>query len=252
MRARAFVPFKRRGAKSRLHPFLSERERERLAVCMLKDVLSALSHSPSVAAVEILTRDGLSELSEMRAEISDLHMRIPLIFKEERGKGLNDALNAALKSFSDAEGCEKFSFFVLMADLPLISAEHIEELLRFNEDIVLVPGRRGGTNAIVLRGEAIRKFEFRYKRISIIEHIQEAKMLGLPTRIHDSFFFSTDIDEVGDLIDLLTFGTGFAAAYLREIGVFVTSRHGWLSLVRERKVQAHQSEMKEEQAKEIE
>lgn len=235
MRAKAVVPFKRRGAKSRLHPFLSEEERERLAVCMLKDVLSALSQSPSVAAVEILTRDGLNELSELRAEISALRLKIPLNFKEEREKGLNDALNAALKAFSDAEECEKFSFFVLMADLPLISAEHIEELLRFNEDIVLVPGRRGGTNAIVLRGEAVKKFEFRYKRISIIEHIQEAEMLGLPTRIHDSFFFSTDIDEVGDLVDLLTFGTGFAAAYLREIGVFAISRHGWVSLVRERK-----------------
>jgi len=233
MRAKAVVPFKRRGAKSRLHPFLSEEERERLAVCMLKDVLSALSQSPSVAAVEILTRDGLSD--ELRAEISALRLKIPLNFKEEREKGLNDALNDALKAFSDAEECEKFSFFVLMADLPLISAEQIEELLRSDANIVLVPGRRGGTNAIVLRGEAVKKFEFRYKRISIIEHIQEAEMLGLSTRIHDSFFFSTDIDEVGDLVDLLTFGTGFAAAYLREIGVFAISRHGWVSLVRERK-----------------
>ncbi|MCK4476860.1 MAG: hypothetical protein KAU16_09055, partial [Methanophagales archaeon] len=44
-KVKAIIPFKKEGAKSRLGRVLSEKEREELAVRMLKDVLVALSES---------------------------------------------------------------------------------------------------------------------------------------------------------------------------------------------------------------
>jgi 2-phospho-L-lactate guanylyltransferase (CobY/MobA/RfbA family) len=60
-----------------------------------------------------------------------------------------------------------------------------------------------------------------------LKHIETAKRRDLSYAIHDSFFISTDIDEVGDLIELLIHGGGgsrsrsFSAEYLRGIGISI-------------------------------
>jgi 2-phospho-L-lactate guanylyltransferase len=58
-----------------------------------------------------------------------------------------------------------------------------------------------------------------------LKHIETARRRDLSYAIHDSFFISTDIDEVDDLIELLIHGggrsRGFSAEYLRGIGVSI-------------------------------
>ncbi|MCW3136223.1 MAG: 2-phospho-L-lactate guanylyltransferase [Canidatus Methanoxibalbensis ujae] len=225
MCAKAVLPFKWKGAKSRLHPFLSVREREELALCMLKDVLHALSLSDVEEAV-VIVRGDAEQLRENVIEPSNLRLE----FREDFGE-LNEVLKGVVLGDVDETSDETSSerseresrVLVMMSDLPLVRNVHINDVLRCDADIVIVPGRRGGTNAISLRNpNAASIFSFSCG-ISFLEHMKCAEKRGMSVCIYDSFFFSTDIDEVGDLIDLIVFGNGFASEYLRKIGVFISA-----------------------------
>ena len=203
---KAIIPFKKEGAKTRLGGVLSEREREELAVRMLKDVLVALSES------EIEEAGIISTCSEEEM-IEDLNLKQKLkLTVREDGRGLNEVLNEEIKD-------EKEPVLIIMADVPLATPESINEIISREEDVVITPGREGGTNALFLRKPY--KFAVSYYGISCLKHIETAKRRDLSYAIHDSFFISTDIDEVDDLIELLIHGRGFSAEYLHKIGVYL-------------------------------
>jgi len=65
-------------------------------------------------------------------------------------------------------------------------------LVSTNADIVIAPGRMGGTNAIFIRDPA--SFHVDYYGASFLKHLKIAS--GLHTEVFDSFNISTDIDEV--------------------------------------------------------
>jgi 2-phospho-L-lactate guanylyltransferase len=176
------VPFKERNAKSRLAALLSEEERDEFARRMLRDVTSSLRDS---------VVDGFMMLSE---------------------DGLNESINGILS-------CRNEETLIVMPDLPLITAENIDEIVAHEEEIVIAPGRRGGTNVLFIRSP--RRFHVDYHGLSFLDHLKIARENGLSTGIYDSFLASTDIDEVDDLIDLLTHGNGYAAQYLSEIGILL-------------------------------
>ncbi len=174
---KAIVPYKIKGGKSRLSPFLSPSEREKLAEHMLDDVVSTLS--------------GL-EVSIVREE------------------GLNAVLNKIIVNSTEP-------VLIIMPDLPLISVEHIQDIISSKEDVVISPGRGGGTNILFLRSPST--FRVDYHGASFLKHLQIAKDKGLLTRVYESFYASCDIDEVDDLAELIIHGLGKAAEYLRSIGV---------------------------------
>jgi 2-phospho-L-lactate guanylyltransferase len=209
MDVKAIIPFKKEGAKSRLERFLSESEREELALTMLKDVLAALSQS-KLDHVEIITTGSLGELAE-EVPVNATEAMLTVSVRED-DRELNEALNAVLTK-------EKEPVLILMADLPLTTPESINELIAHEEDVAIVPGRKGGTNALFLR----KPYEFlvSYYGTSYLAHRETAKQRNLSHAVYDSFFISTDIDEVEDLIELLIHGDGFAADYLRSLGVFL-------------------------------
>ena len=227
---KAIIPFKKEGAKSRLGQFLSESEREELAVNMLKDVLRALSES-EIEEVEIIATgswEGIPEEAQASGAV-DSKSTLGLTVKvREDKRGLNETLNELIAK-------EREPVLILMADVPLTTPESINELLAHEEDVVIVPGRKGGTNALFLR----RPYDFllSYYGLSFLKHIETAKRRNLSHAVYDSFFISTDIDEVEDLIELLIHGNGFSADYLRRIGIFIRvdkeAKIG-VSLVRER------------------
>ena len=207
MDVKAIIPFKKEGAKSRLGRFLSESEREALALKMLKDVLAALSTS-KIDKVELLTTGSADELADevpVNANKTTLTVRV-----RQDYRGLNEALNAVLTE-------EKEPVLILMADVPLTTPESINELIAHEEDVVIAPGRKGGTNALFLRKP--HEFFVSYYGTSYLAHRETAKQRNLSHAVYDSFFISTDIDEVEDLIELLIHGNGFAADYLRSLGV---------------------------------
>lgn len=209
---KAIIPLKKEGAKSRLGHFLSESEREELAVSMLKDVLVALSES-EIEDVEIISRcsqGGVAEEAQVNGALDLISKSKLRVDVKEDERGLNEVLNDAITK-------EKEPVLILMADLPLATPESINEIIEHEKDVVIVPGRKGGTNALFLR----RPYAFfvSYYGMSFSKHIETAKQRNLSHAVCDSFFISTDIDEVEDLIELLIHGNGFAADYLRRIGV---------------------------------
>jgi len=209
---KAIIPFKKEGAKSRLGQFLSDRERAELAIMMLKDVLTALSNS-EIAKIEIISTGSWDEIAEevnvaeIQANAAPAKLTVSV---REDARGLNETLNDAIAN-------ETEPVLILMADLPLTTPESINGIIEREEDVVIVPGRKGGTNALFLR----KPYEFfvSYYGTSYVAHRETARQRNLSCAVYDSFFISTDIDEGEDLIELLIHGNGFAAGYLRRIGV---------------------------------
>ncbi len=202
---KAIIPFKREGAKSRLRDFFSESEREELALRMLKDVLAALSKS-EIEEAEIISTCSEEILEELK---SGFNQKLKLTVRED-SRGLNEVLNGVLRD-------EKEPVLIIMADIPLATPESINGIVGHEEDVVIAPGRKGGTNALFLRRPS--EFAVSYYGISCLEHIETAKRRNLTHVIHDSFFISADIDEIDDLTELLIHGKGFSTEYLHRIGV---------------------------------
>jgi len=191
---KAIIPFKKKNAKSRLSPLLSQSERARFAECMLEDVIRALKDSV-VDEYEVLT-DG----------------------------SLNEAINGAIRRIQEPT-------LVIMPDLPLIQPRHINEIVGADAEVVIAPGKGGGTNALFLREPS--RFRVDYCQASFLNHLGIARDAGMPVYIYDSFFVSTDMDEPEDLVELLIHGKGAAALYLREIGVTLEFDQGRAHVKRE-------------------
>ncbi|NOR78762.1 MAG: 2-phospho-L-lactate guanylyltransferase [Methanophagales archaeon] len=204
---KAIIPFKKKGAKTRLRTLLTEAEREELAIRMLKDVLVSLSES-QIEEVEIISMCSKEELlNELKLELHDLKLTVRV---DE--KGLNEVLNEVI-------GDEKDPRLIIMADIPLVTPESINGLIGYDADVVIAPGRKGGTNALFMRKPC--EFVVSYYGVSYLEHIETAKRRNLSYIVHDSFFISADIDEDDDLMELLIHGKYFSAEYLRMIGVVI-------------------------------
>jgi 2-phospho-L-lactate guanylyltransferase len=207
---KAIIPFKKEGAKSRLGYLFSESEREELALNMLKDVLAALLQS-KIEEAEIISTSSLDENGLVKeAQVNGATAMLTVSVREDE-RGLNEVLNEVIAD-------EREPVLIIMADVPLTTPESINEIIEHKEaEVVIAPGRKGGTNALFLRRPYA--FHVSYYGMSFSAHIEMAKRRNLSHAVHDSFFISTDIDEVEDLIELLIHGNGFSADYLRRIGV---------------------------------
>lgn len=187
------VPFDARDPNTRLDPVLAESEREALAGCMLDDVLAA-SHaagaSPTVLSTEAVDCDAPVEVDER-----------PLT------PAVNDVLAAASEPVA-----------VVMADLALATGPVLERLFAASGDVVLAPGRGGGTNALVARHP---DFRVDYHGVSVRDHLEAARACGASVRLVDSFRLAVDVDEPPDLVEVLLHGEGRAATWLRESGFAV-------------------------------
>ncbi len=213
MALRIIVPFKLQGAKSRLSPVLSQEEREKLALAMLCDVLDAVSWAGDVT---VLTRPGFAQ-----AGLSGSFAVL------ESSLGLNDAINSIVDD-SDRHGwtCD---ILIVMADLALLTRKDVEGVLQTNGDVVLSPGRGGGTNMILVRNGMFRT---RYWGLSFPKHICQVEDLGLDLGVYASYRSGCDIDEPEDLAEIMIHSAGRARSLLAEIG-FSLSEDGRAGCVRQ-------------------
>ncbi|MFW6153201.1 MAG: 2-phospho-L-lactate guanylyltransferase [Halobacteriota archaeon] len=188
-----FIPFNTRDPKSRLGEVCSREERVALAEAMLMDVLAAVEateHTPYVLANAPVDLDATVIVDE---------------------RSLSDAVNAMLELHDPPVS-------VIMADLPLVDAPTVERLTTTGGDVVLAPGVGGGTNAIVVRDRA---FETDFHGCSIRDHATIAEAAGLDVTYVDSYRLGLDIDEVGDLVEVLLHAEGAATRWLRAHGFHV-------------------------------
>jgi 2-phospho-L-lactate guanylyltransferase len=202
---RAVIPFKKSNAKSRLGALLDEKEREDLAIAMLSDVAGTLAGSDCFDVIDILST-------------SPIYVENTNIVLTEMG--LNEALNEYLRKMSSHNLNEPV--LIIMADIPLVSKKNIQDIVSSQADLVIVPGRMGGTNAVFIRNPL--SFHVDYYGVSFLKHLEIAK--GLSVEVFDSFNLSTDIDEVSDLAELLIHGKGHSRSYLEKIGARLLANKG--------------------------
>ena len=207
------IPFKKNNAKSRLEALLSEKEREEFAMAMLTDVARTLLASRCFDVVDILS-----------TSIIDIK-GANIVLTEN---GLNESLNEYLQKMTAHS--LKEPVLIIMADIPLVSIKNIIDLTASVSDVVIVPGRLGGTNAIFIKDPG--SFHVDYYGASYLKHCKIASENNLVLEIFDSFNLSTDIDEISDLPEVLIHGKGYAAHLLNELGFVIKENRGRLGVRR--------------------
>jgi 2-phospho-L-lactate guanylyltransferase len=206
------IPFKNQGAKSRLASVLSPLERQLLSFVMLMDVLDAVSGQGSAT---ILSRPGLN--------IADIGSEVEI---QESELDLNDALNALIAEV--ARHGWPSDILIVMADLALLTEKDVVGILNCDGDVVLCPGRGGGTNMILIRSP---RFRTCYQGLSFPKHLAFARQTGLEVSVYESFRAGCDIDEPEDLGEVLLHGRGRSKNVLEEMG-FSLSENGRAGLCR--------------------
>jgi 2-phospho-L-lactate/phosphoenolpyruvate guanylyltransferase len=191
---RAVIPYKKAGAKSRLSPVLSLEEREEFVELMLNQVIDSLKEA-GIEKIDILSPSvyGLEGMKKARVLLDE--------------NDLNEALNRYLKEAEEP-------VFIVMADLPLLSPDHIKGIISTKKDICIVPGKGGGTNALFIRNPS--NYRVRYYGSSFLTHCSIATDAGQNVEVYDSFLAGTDIDEPEDLVELLIHGKGTARDYVNR------------------------------------
>lgn len=194
------VPFSPTDPKTRLSGVLSPAERSEFAGVMLEDVLDALSRTRGVPEPSVLSTDSLAD-----------DVGVDVVVDE---RPLTPAVNDVLASSTEPVA-------VVMADLALATPTALGGLFASDADVVLAPGRRVGTNALVARHP---EFRVDYHGASFVDHREAAAQVGATLSVVDSHRLATDVDEPGDLAEVLAHGAGAAADWLRDRGFALAER----------------------------
>lgn len=188
---RLVVPFDARAPKTRLDDLFHAGERADLARVMLDDVLAAL---------EPLDHDVLL--------LATAPVDVPTPVEVDE-RPLSAAVNAVLEAGPPVA--------VVMADLPLATPASLRGLFSSSADLAIVPGRGGGSNALVCRHP---EFRVDYHGASFADHRAIAEDVGASVEVVDSYWLATDVDERADLVEVLLHGEGTATRqWLDDCGV---------------------------------
>jgi 2-phospho-L-lactate guanylyltransferase len=201
---RVVVPFDPSEPNTRLSSVLTPDERREFAAAMLDDVLDA-----------VRAAGGTPELLATASFDADVPVTVD-------DRALSVAVNDALAGSVPAA--------VVMADLALATPAALASLFDADGDVVVAPGRGGGTNALVVRDPS---FRVDYHGVSYRDHLAAAAEVDASVETVDSFRLAVDVDERADLVDVLVHGEGAAADWLRDAGFRVGVRDGGPVAVRE-------------------
>ena len=201
-----------KNAKTRLSPFLSDEEREKLLKVMLLDVTDTLKRY--VNKIFIISRD-----EDVLNYAESLNVT-PIL--ENENSNLNKALTQAMKI---CKGKAK-KVIIVPSDIPLIGKTNIQMLIDASKslDFIIVPAKGGGTNMIIMKPLAIRT---RFEGFSYKEHVNVAERKNLNPQVHDSFFMALDVNTAQDLGEIMIHGEKtHTRKYLKELKVTVEPYRG--------------------------
>lgn len=199
------IPFKAQEAKSRLSSLLNPAERRLFAFAMLRDVLRA-----------VLAQGRPTILSKPDLRKEEVGVDADIVESELE---LNDALNTLI-SQEAAQGWTS-DILIVMADLALLREKEIREILDCQGDVVICPGRGGGTNMILIRNPEFRTC---YHGLSFPKHLTYARKSNLHISVFESFRAGCDIDEPQDLAEVLLHSDGEAKEALEMMGFYLSQR----------------------------
>ena len=211
---RSLVPFAAVDPKTRLDSVLTADERAAFARVMLRSVCATLhetGYEPTVLSTAPLDDTSLPASTAVVVDDRPLTAAV------------NDQLAAETPTL------------IVMADLPLATPESIRRLIAASDDagdtadIAIAPGLGGGTNALVVREPA---FRVDYHGASYLDHRAAAADLDATVGVVDSRQLATDIDEPGDLAEVLLHDDGPARAWLADAGIELDSGDGRIGVRR--------------------
>jgi 2-phospho-L-lactate/phosphoenolpyruvate guanylyltransferase len=183
VRAHVLVPVKRLdGAKTRLAEVLDPAERAALMRDLLGHVLGVVREA-GVGPVTVVSEEALSLNGVPRFD--------------DRGLRWNKALAAAI-----AAVVEDGVAVVVAADLPLVTAHDIRELVRATpvRGLAIARARDGGTNAVAMRPPGIVETHFGETGSAAV-HERTARERGLEAVVVDRPGLAFDIDTPEDLAE---------------------------------------------------
>jgi 2-phospho-L-lactate guanylyltransferase len=187
-RIRAVIPMKPlEQCKRRLEPVLDAPRRAQLTLSMLERVVRAAESADALSEVTVLGGD-----EPVRA----LCRRLDVAWHAD----LFGDLNAALQSFYEATSRLGFEGMLYLAgDLPAVHSDELQGLAGAFDGagLVLGPGARGGTNAILLRRDL--PFVFQLGEQSFRRHREQAQSLGLVWTAYETPALHADIDTPSDI-----------------------------------------------------
>jgi 2-phospho-L-lactate guanylyltransferase len=190
----AVVPVKELdAAKGRLSARLGPGERRALVLAMLDDVLTALSGARGVSRTMVVTRE---------LEIASMAQRLGAEVLEDLIRSGDGYTNAVQRAVEELEKRREPAMLIVPGDVPGVSSQEIDQILRSVADVVLVPSRdERGTNAALVRPPGA--FPLRFGEPSFMRHIESAEHLGLRTDILRLHGLSLDLDTPADLDEFL-------------------------------------------------
>ena len=201
------VPFGAVEPKTRLAPVLTGDERREFARVMLDDVLDALEATG--VAPELLSTGPVDLDREVSITVDD--------------RPLDPAIDELLATTDDTVA-------VVMSDLALATPGALDRLFDTSGDVVLAPGRGGGTNAFVARHP---EFRVDYHGASIRDHRGIAAGIGAEVTEIDSYRLGTDVDAPVDLPEVLLHGEGRSAEWLADAGFELSVEDGRVTVARD-------------------
>jgi len=189
----AVVPVKHLAtSKRRLSPILTPKDRGKLTLVMLEDVLSAIKASTAQKILVVGSDIAVRELANT----------FGAIYTNEETTGLNTAVTDSI-DWCMRKGAD--SVLVLPADIPMISPEDINTIIKLGNysesTVVLSPSNNGGTNALFQKPPQLILARFGPK--SFDKHIKQARDKGIPLKLHYSSSVAFDIDSEQDVKRLL-------------------------------------------------
>jgi len=187
----AIVPVKPlRRAKSRLGSVLGAEERLALSREMLNRVLEALVRVPEIERTLLVSRDSEAMALARHHGARTLSERPPI--------DLNQALQQATRA---AVGSGASAVLVVPADLPLVTADDLRELVSLAESppvVVIAPDRRqAGTNALLASPAGL--IEYAFGPSSFDRHRALALAAGARVLVCDRPGLALDLDLPEDL-----------------------------------------------------
>ena len=191
----AVVPVKERvSAKERLAPMLAPEVRQALALAMLEDVLEALSATPGIAGLLVVTVDPEARLVAVR------YGGRPIETGARDGHG--GAVAAAARLLA-AEG--RSGMLTLPGDIPLVTPAEIAELLAAHlpaPSFTIAPSHdEQGSNAIACSPpDAV---PLRFGENSFYPHLQAAEARGIRPRVLHLPGIALDIDNPEDVLSFM-------------------------------------------------
>ncbi len=212
----AVLPVKDTGdAKQRLAEFLTESERQRLALAMAEDVLELLSRVPGLSDIVVVTRDeGATALAERHGA---------QVLTEPSNDGQSAAVERAAGAL-DRAGAD--SLLQVPGDVPGASVAEIVAVLAAHEGagadgpaVTLVPSHdRRGTNCVLCSPPGALSFAFGHD--SFRPHCEAARAQGIAPRILPLPGLGLDIDTPDDLRAFIARpAAGRTLDFLRESGI---------------------------------